>query len=147
MVLAEMAEKAVAEMGRFCPEATAKKLRPPIAADWRLAMEMAPRIIFGGGWCRTKRYAAAAAAAALQIKLQKRNGRRRRAPPPAPPRRARGHTARREKENGGQTKGGWEWEPALSRAGQLIFANSNNDVETKQQRRGSMLPCTAGYYC
>ena len=60
MVLAEMAEKAVAEMGRLCPEAAAKKLLPPIAADRRLAMEMAPRIIFGGGWCRKKRYAVAA---------------------------------------------------------------------------------------
>ena len=28
----------------------------------------------------------------------------------------------------------------------LFLANSNDDVEqTKQQRRGSMLPCTAGY--
>ena len=54
MVLAEMAEKAVAEMGRLWQEAAAKKLLPPIDAERRLAMEMAPRIIFGGGWWRRK---------------------------------------------------------------------------------------------
>ena len=47
LVLAEMAEKAVAEMGRrpAAVEAAAKKLLPPIVPDRRLAMEMAPRSI------------------------------------------------------------------------------------------------------
>ena len=55
MVLAEMAENAVAEMGRLWREAAANKLLPPIDADRRLAMEMAPRIIFvGGGWSEGK---------------------------------------------------------------------------------------------
>ena len=66
MVLAEMAEKAVAEMGRLWQEVAAKKLLPPIAADRRLAMEMAPRIIFGGGWCRRKRYACAGCKCKMQ---------------------------------------------------------------------------------
>ena len=66
MVLAEMAEKAVAEMGRLWQEAAAKKLLPPIAADRRLATEMAPRIIFGGGWCRRKRYACAGCKCKMQ---------------------------------------------------------------------------------
>lgn len=47
LVLAEMAEKAVAEMGRrpVAVEAAAKKLLPPIVPDRRPAMEMAPRIM------------------------------------------------------------------------------------------------------
>ena len=70
MVLAEMAENAVAEMGRLWREAAANKLLPPIDADRRLAMEMAPRIIFvGGGWSEGKDIRCLA----LQSKSQKCN--------------------------------------------------------------------------
>lgn len=130
MVLAEMAEKAVAEMGRLWQEAAAKKLLPPIAADRRLAMEMAPRIIFGGGWCRRKDMHALAANANETM--------------------GRGEN---EEQSDGQTKKKTQHKkhiilhdaPRRMPALRLIFANSNDDVETKQ--RGSMLPCTAGSYC